>query len=108
MTTSARETWEIYDESLPFAGALYSPQRVRTAVIGLGLGALLVVSPGVPLSEACWEQLTRWGKPRFLLAPNHFHSAGIAAWKARFPDATVVAHPRAQARLRKKVPGVAI
>jgi hypothetical protein len=67
-----------------------------------------VVSPGVPLSEARWEQLSRWGRPRFLLAPNHFHNVGIAAWKARFPDAAVVAHPRAHARLRKKVAGVAI
>jgi hypothetical protein len=101
-------TWEIYDETRPFAGAVYGSRRVRMVVIGLGGGALLVVSPGVPLSEACWEQLSRWGTPRFLLAPNHFHNAGIATWKARFPDATVVAHPRAHARLRRKVPGVEI
>jgi hypothetical protein len=78
------------------------------AVIGLGGGALLVVSPGTPVSEAQWEKLSQWGTPRFLLAPNHFHHIGIPAWKARFPDATVVAHPRALARLRKKVPGVTI
>ena len=108
MARAGDETWEIYDEALPFAGTLYGPQRVRTAVIGLGGGALLVVSPGAPLSEARWEKLVAWGTPRFLLAPNHFHNGGIAAWKERFPGATVVAHPRAHARLRKKVPGVAI
>jgi hypothetical protein len=102
------DTWEIFDEQLPFAGAVYGPQRVRMAVIGLGGGGLLVVSPGVPVSEAGWESLSRWGTPRFLLAPNHFHNAGIGEWKARFPGATVVAHPRAHARLRKKVPGVVI
>lgn len=106
MTRTARDTWEIYDEALPFAGALYGPQRVRMAAIGLGGGGLLVVSPGVPVSEAGWEQLAKLGTPRFLLAPNHFHSLGIAAWKERFPEATVVAHPLALARLRKKVPGV--
>lgn len=108
MARAADEPWEIYDEALPFAGAVYGPRRVRMAVIGLGGGALLVVSPGGSMTEARWEQLSRWGTPRFLLAPNHFHNAGIAAWKARFPEATVVAHPRAQARLRKKLPGVAI
>lgn len=108
MARAADDTWEIYDDPRPFAGAVYGPQRVRMAAIGLGDGGLLVVSPGVPMSEARWEQLARWGKPRFLLASNHFHNAGIAAWKARFPDAIVVAHPRAHARLRKKVPGVAI
>jgi hypothetical protein len=102
------EAWEIYDDERPFAGALYGPQRVRTAVIGLGGGGLLVVSPGVPVTDAGWEKVASWGTPRFLLAPNHFHNAGLAAWKAGFPEAVVVAHPRAQARLRKKVPGVAI
>lgn len=108
MTRSADTQWEIYDASLPFAGATYGSQRARMAVVGLGGGALLVVSPGAPVSEAGWDQVTKWGAPRFLLAPNHFHNGGIATWKARFPEAAVVAHPRALARLRKKVPGVAI
>jgi len=102
------DTWEIFDEALPFAGAVYGPQRVRMAVIGLGDGGLLVVSPGLPVSDEGWAALARLGTPRFLLAPNHFHNAGLAGWKARFPGATIVAHPRAQARLRRKVPGVAI
>lgn len=108
MTRASDPTWEIYDEHLPFAGLLYGPRRARMAVFGLGGGGLLVVTPGVPVGEACWEQLSRWGTPRFLLAPNHFHNAGLAAWKERFPAATVVAHPRALARLRKKVAGVEI
>lgn len=99
-------TWEVYDDARPFLGGIYSKQRVRMAVIGLGDGGLLVVSPGAPTSDARFEALAKWGTPRFLLAPNHFHNGGIAAWKARFPDATVVAHERALARLRKKVPGV--
>ena len=78
------------------------------AVVGLSAGGLLVVSPGSPLSEALFEQLSGWGAPLFLLAPNHFHHLGIAAWKARFPEASVVAHPRAHTRLRKKVPSVQI
>ena len=108
MARAISDDWEIYDDALPFAGAVYGPQRSRMAVIGIGGGSLLVVSPGVPVSEAGWQQVARWGAPRFLLAPNHFHNAGLAAWKARFPEAAVVAHPRAHARLRKKLPGVAI
>jgi hypothetical protein len=108
MAREENRTWEIYDADIPFAGAVYGPQRARMAVIGLGGGALLVVSPGATLSDAQWEQLSRWGTPRFLLAPNRYHNAGIAAWKERFPAATVVAHPRAHERLRKQVPGVAI
>jgi hypothetical protein len=108
MTRADDDAFEIYDDSLPFAGAVYGSQRARMAVVGLGGGALLVVSPGIPLGEARWEQLSRLGTPRFLLAPNHFHNLGIATWKQRFPGATVVAHPRAHARLHKKLPGIAI
>ncbi len=100
--------WDIFDEALPFAGAIYGKQRVRMALFGLGGGALLVVSPGVPMTDADWAEVDRLGKPRFLLAPNSFHNGGLAVWKARYPEATVVAHSRAQARLRKQVPGVAI
>lgn len=101
-------TWEVYDDVLPFAGAIYGKQRVRMAVFGLGGGSLLVVSPGAPMTEADWEEVARMGTPRFLLAPNSFHNGGLAAWKARYPEAKVVAHARAQARLRKQVRGVEI
>lgn len=108
MSAARDDDWEIFDDDRPFAGAIYGAARVRMALVGLGGGALLVVSPGAPLSDARAERLARWGSPRFLLAPNHFHNGGIAVWKTRYPDARVVAHPRAQKRLRKKVPGVAI
>lgn len=102
-------TWDVLDETLPVAGALYGPQRSRMALFGLGGGGLLIVSPGVPRggADGLWDGLARWGTPRFLLAPNHFHNAGIAAWKQRFPDARVCAHEAAIPRLRKQVPGVA-
>ena len=101
-------TWDIYDEALPFAGAIYGKQRVRMALFGLGGGALLVVSPGTSMTDADWSRVEGLGTPRFLLAPNCYHNGGLASWKARYPQATVVAHPRAQARLRKQVPGVTI
>jgi len=99
------DRWEVFDERLPFAGALYGPQRARMVVIGIGGGRLLVVSPG--LSKGLFDEVGRWGTPAFLLAPNHFHNAGIATWKARWPEARAVAHPRAIRRLEKQVPRVA-
>lgn len=106
MAAKVVESWEVFDEALPFLGAVYGPQRARMAVLGLGGGDLLVVSPGVPVAEEGWAKLSAWGTPRFLLAPNHFHNAGLAPWKERFPGATVVAHPRALPRLRKRLPGL--
>lgn len=108
MPMSARDSWEIFDDERPLAGVIYGRQRVRTVVVGLGDGGLLVFSPGVPLEEQVWSELAKLGRPRFLLAPNHFHNAGLSSWKARFPEAQVVAHPTALRRLRKKVPGIDI
>ena len=103
--TTADDLWELHDPALPLATTIYSRQRVRMAVIGIGGGDLLIVSPGTSLSDAAWARVAAWGAPRFLLAPNHFHNAGLARWHDRFPAATIVAHPRAHARLRKKLPG---
>lgn len=101
-------TWEVFDETCPLLGLHYSPQRVRMLAFGLGNGQLCAVSPASGMVDAQFEALQAWGRPRFLLAPNHFHSAGLASWHARFPDAQVVANPRALPRLRKKVPGTAM
>lgn len=108
MPRPADEPWEIFDDALPLLGARYSRQNVRMIALGLRGGGLVIVSPGKGTSEARFTELERWGKPRFLLAPNHFHNAGLAEWKSRYPEAEIVAHPNAQARLRKKVPGVEI
>ena len=105
---NAPKAWDVYDEALPFTGAIYGKQRVRMAILGIGKGALLVVSPGGPMTEEDWRHVDGLGTPRFLLAPNSYHNGGLAAWKGRYPEATVVAHPRALKRLRAQVPGVAI
>ncbi len=100
------DRWEVFDAELPLVGLRYGPQRTRMALVGLGRGDLLVMSPGGGLSEADWARVAEFGVPRWVLAPNHFHSAGIAAWKERYPTARVVAHPTAIPRLKTKVPGV--
>ncbi|NUO49109.1 MAG: hypothetical protein HOV80_09660 [Polyangiaceae bacterium] len=106
--TKGESAWEIFDEDARFAGMKYGPQRVRMVVVGLGPGELLVVSPGMPQGDGFRALLSRWGTPTFLLAPNHFHNSGLAFWKKEFPDAKVVAHARAQKRLRRKVSDVPI
>jgi glyoxylase-like metal-dependent hydrolase (beta-lactamase superfamily II) len=103
--TTADDLWQLHDESVLLATTTYGPQNARMAVIGIGDGGLLIVSPGTGMSDAAWARVAAWGAPRFLLAPNHFHNAGLAKWQARFPAAQIVAHPRALARLRKKLPG---
>lgn len=97
--------WEVYDEGAKLLGATYGKEQVRMVALGLADGGLVVFSPGRRCAEAR-EALAKWGTPRFLLAPNHFHNAGLAEWAAAYPEARVVAHPRAHARLKKKVPSL--
>jgi len=99
--------WEVFYEGLPLVAAPYGGGLARTVAVGLRGGGLVVVSPG-PRADEARAALERWGPVRFLLAPNHFHNAGLAEWASHCPSAAIVAHPNAHARLHKKVPGVAI
>lgn len=104
VSVSRDREWEVLDDELPLLGAHYGSMRVRMTAIGIGGDHLLVVSPGKPRDEALLDALERRGTPRWLLAPNHFHNEGLGFWKRRYPKIRVAAHPRAHARLMKKVP----
>lgn len=105
--TAATDPWVELDAALPLLAATYGKARVRMTAVGLAGGGFVVTSPG-SRAAAARDALAARGPVRYLLAPNHFHNAGLAEWQAAFPDARVVAHPTAIPRLRRKVPGVAI
>ncbi|HMV69428.1 MAG TPA: hypothetical protein PKA64_21480 [Myxococcota bacterium] len=96
------DAWTVHDADLPLLSARYAPARCRMITFGLADGGLCVVTPGSDTPEAQHAELARWGSPRFLLAPNHFHNMGLKSWSERYPDATIVAHPRAIPRLRRR------
>lgn len=99
--------WHSIDAPNPVLHATYGKAtKVRMLAFGLRGGGLCVVSPGTWLSPDDYAELERHGTLRFLLAPNHFHTLGLAAWHARYPEAKLVAHPRAHKRLQGRVPGV--
>ncbi len=97
--------WEVFDDQLPLLSATYGGGRARMVALGLRGGGLAVWSPGKH-ADAARDALKHWGDVRFLLAPNHFHNAGLAEWIKHAPGAVVVAHPDAHARLRKQVPSI--
>lgn len=98
--------WEILDEGRPILGRRYGAQRARMLAFDLADGGLCVVSPGSGIGDDALAELDARGPVRFVLAPNHFHNAGIRAWRDRYRDAVVTAHERAIPRLRRQVPGV--
>jgi len=80
----------------------------RALFVRLDDGALVVVSPPSGMCDAGWAEVEAMGTVRWLVAPNHFHTGGLAAWSARYPEAHVVAEDAAHARLRKVVPGLVV
>jgi len=71
----------------------------RSVALRLRDGGTVVVSPLAKAPPESDETLRQLGEPRFLLAPNHFHNLGLKPYRARFPDAAVVASEVAAKRL---------
>jgi hypothetical protein len=100
---SQSEGWTVVDDKLPILTCHYSfgPGEAFSLAIG-GEGGLIVVSPPANPSERTFTELEARGKVKALVAPNAFHTMGIAPFKARFPDAQVFAAAQSIARVEKK------
>ena len=64
-------------------------------------GGVLVHSP-TWCGEGTFDAVDAAGEVRAILAPNHFHHASLARFRARYPAALAVATAQAQARLARK------
>jgi hypothetical protein len=80
---------------------LPSGWTVGMHLVPLGDGGLLVYSP-TWLGEKTWERVEAHGRPRFLVAPNHFHHLSLSRYRQRYPEAVAVASPQAIPRLVKQ------
>lgn len=95
----------------PVVEGLWSGQKVmrngfslRSMAARLDDGTTLVASPLPGLDDAAHDALLAIGRPSIVLAPNHFHTLGLADFAARYPDARVVCAAGAVPRLKKKTP----
>lgn len=70
-------------------------------VIPLRDGRTLVHSP-TWVGDDTFERIDALGQPGVLFAPNHFHHTGLSRFRARYPEALVVAGEGALPRLRAK------
>jgi len=68
----------------------------------MGDGCMVVLSPGVGLSEAAFGELLGYGAVGAVVATNGFHHLGIAEWRKRFPKARFFAPEKATTRIGKK------
>lgn len=68
----------------------------RMTVVVLASGEVAVWS-AIPLDDDQMERLDALGPVTFLIVPNAGHRLDLPAWRARYPDARVIAPPGARA-----------
>ena len=86
--------WVLEGDSISFFSF---PYEIRSTIIDLGNGELLVHSP-VQLSEAdLLKELP--GKVKYIVSPNKLHSLFLDDWQKAFPEAKLYAPPGLKAKL---------
>lgn len=95
--------WKIFDARTPLLTYEYSfgPGTANALAVGVDSG-LVIVSPPCRVASAVFEDLSRYGPVRALVASNAFHYLGLAEWKARFPEAGIFAPAQSIARVERQ------
>jgi len=99
-------TWRTLDEEIGlWAWEQHAGPEVllRATVVRMVKDALMIVSPVRDAMPDAAPSLAALGRPRWLLAPNHYHNLGLASHLACFPEARVVASEVASRRLRRRI-----
>ena len=95
--------WKVFDAREPILTYQYSfgPGTANALAVG-GKDGLFVISPPCRVARDVFDELSRYGAVRALVASNAFHYLGLPEWKARFPDAAIFAPAQAIARVEKR------
>lgn len=75
--------------------------NLRCVAIRLSTGGLCLFSPLRGLGDEAMASLSRLGDVEFLLAPNHYHNAGLTQHRRAFPSARLCASEAARPRLER-------
>lgn len=95
--------WTVFDAQTPVLTYLYSfGSGTANALAVGGANGLVVVSPPSRVDAGVFDDLSRYGSVRALVASNAFHYMGIPEWKKRFPDATIFAPAQSIARVERQ------
>ncbi len=86
----ARGLW-VLDRQLRFPGGARLP--LRTTIIGLSNGALVVVSPPPLIESGGAAAIDSIGVVRQVVAPNTFHYVYAAEFMVRYPEASLLVSP---------------
>jgi hypothetical protein len=74
---------------------------LRCSAFKLTDGSLCLFSPVLGLGDEALQSIKSIGTVSHLIAPNHYHNAGLAEYAKAFPAAKLNASPEAASRLAK-------
>lgn len=96
-------SWTVVEPSLAALTFTYSFGPGTANALALAVpGGVIVVSPPCNPPESAFTELAEHGPVKALVAPNAFHNMGLAAWRARFPEARLFAPAQSIARVEKQ------
>lgn len=113
--TSDASTWKVLPHGAitqlsacvaTVTGSLAMPLTIlerRMTIVRLSDGRLVIYS-AMSLDDEGTRALESLGTPAFLVVPSHLHRLDAPAWKARFPEMTVVAPSGARGKVEELVP----
>jgi hypothetical protein len=79
----------------------YFPRRM--SIVALRGGRTAIWS-AIPLQEKSMSRIEELGQPAYLIVPNSHHRLDLRAWKARYPDAKVLAPNGARSSVEQASP----
>jgi hypothetical protein len=102
--------WTVVEPSLPALSCTYNfgPGFANALALTASGGGIIVVSPPCNVPDALFTDLEKRGPIRALVAPNAFHTMGLAPWRARYPECPIFAPAQSIKRLEKstKITGI--
>lgn len=95
--------WTTLDAELGLycADYAFSKTTIKTLVVRLSDGKLLVAGPGIAVSAEAFAELDSLGEVAAIVTPGPYHHLGFPEWKARYPGARLFAG----AEGCKRIPG---
>ena len=84
-------------------GALPGMSLRRTMAVAKRSDGRLVIHSAIALKEEAMKELEAWGEVAFLIVPNGWHRLDAPAFKARYPNAKVLAPKGAVKKVEEKV-----
>jgi hypothetical protein len=95
--------WNVVDAQTPILTYAYSfgPGIANALAVGCE-GGLMVISPPCQVVADVIDDLAKFGPVRALIAPNAYHTMGLAQWKAHLPNVNIFAPAQSIARVAKQ------